>query len=347
MPLSNIPAQFPFIMTNTEPFFSWSALARIVLMAVAVLLLWMARGAFAEVIVATVFAVALFPLVGWLTERLHLSHPFAVLAAIGIVVVPFVLVGIALLPFINDATNLLAALFKALALYGIIPKSLQNFNVVSYFQSHTLELLASGQIVIQAIVTPVTIFVLSFYLIYDYERLLELFLDLFPEERQPKIKNLLEEISTVVSAYIRGNFLISVLCTVIVSIGLLALQIPYAIPLGIFAGIIDLLPLVGSIIGAIPAIILAFSISSWSGVMVIALFVLYQQIESIFISPLIYNKALNISSALSFISVVVGAELFGILGAFLALPVAASIPVLIKYRKALLPRPPDSKTQSN
>ena len=141
-------------------------------------------------------------------------------------------------------------------------------------------------------------------------------------------------IGDVTGRYISGNLLISLICIVVVGVGLVALHVPYAVPLALFAGLLDLLPLVGSTIGAIPAVIIAFSVSPSTGFLAIILYIAYQQIESAFISPIIYNKALNLSSAVGFLSVIVGASLFGVLGAFLALPFAASIPVLVRYQKA-------------
>jgi predicted PurR-regulated permease PerM len=117
----------------------------------------------------------------------------------------------------------------------------------------------------------------------------------------------------------------------VVFISLSILGIPYALPLAIFSGIFDLLPLVGSTIGAIPALLIAFSISPMKGLSVIILFLLYQQVENAIISPAIYNKALNLYPAIVFLAVIIGASLFGILGAFLALPIAASIPAVVLY----------------
>src|ERR1019366_3888970 len=108
------------------------------------------------------------------------------------------------------------------------------------------------------------------------------------------------------SKYIRGNLAISVICTFIIWLGLFLIGIPYALPLAILTATLDLLPMVGPMIGAVPALILGFSISPIRGVIVLALYLAYQETENALISPLIYNKALNISASLSFLSVVIG-----------------------------------------
>jgi len=89
--------------------------------------------------------------------------------------------------------------------------------------------------------------------------------------------------------------------------------------------------LIGALIGTVPAVILAFSISPITGVLVLALFMIYQQFENNVLAPNIYNKVLAISPTLSFLAVLVGGSLFGIIGAFISLPIAASIPTVISF----------------
>ena len=174
---------------------------------------------------------------------------------------------------------------------------------------------------------------LTFFLIYDYEKLFELFLNIVPGRERTKVKELLEEVSVVTGKYIRGNLLISLICAVVVFAILTVLHVPFALPLAIFASVMDLLPLVGQTLGAIPAVIIGFGVSPLTGLLVIILHLAYQQVENGIIGPLVYKKALNLYPSVSFLAVLLGGSLFGILGAFLALPVAASIPVIIHYHK--------------
>jgi predicted PurR-regulated permease PerM len=173
---------------------------------------------------------------------------------------------------------------------------------------------------------------LSFYFVYDYTRVHNLFLSVFPSEEQASISTLLYSLSDVVGKYIRGNLAISCITFVTMCIVLSIVGIPYALLLALFASVFDLLPLVGAAIGAIPSLIIAFSISETTGLIVLLLHTVYQQIENAVISPLIYDKTLDVFPALGFLVVIVGGTLFGVLGAFLALPLAASIPALIAYR---------------
>ena len=177
------------------------------------------------------------------------------------------------------------------------------------------------------------IITLVFYFILDHKRLLLLFLELFPKKERATLTEMLLELREVNGNYVRGNILISFILVMVITSIMMLLGIPYAIPLGLFAGVLDLLPIAGSIIGALPAILIGFSITPTKGLALLIIFLLYQQLENSIISPMVYKKTLNISSVLSFLSVIIGASLFGVIGAFIALPIAASIPVVIKYRE--------------
>ena len=320
-------------MEHPEHPFSWQALTRIILMGVIVILLWMARGAFVDILIALVIASSLYPIDGWVKRSFHIPHILSIFVVLLMILIPLVILGFAITPLVQQTPALLASMLAVLSPLAFVPRSVINFNINTYIQTNTNAILASSTSIFFIGLSVITIIILAFYFLYDSDRLIDLFLDLFPTNERLKIRGLLNEISRVTGRYIRGNILISCICAIVVAVGLLLLGIPYAIPLALFVGIIDLLPLVGSTIGAIPAVIIAFGVSPAKGILVIIVYLLYQQIESAFISPMIYNKALNISSALSFLSVIIGASLFGILGAFLALPVAASIPVLINYQK--------------
>lgn len=154
-----------------------------------------------------------------------------------------------------------------------------------------------------------------------------------PEDNRIKVQKLAEDLTKINGQYIRGNLLISLICGITIFVGLVLIDVPYAAPLALFAALVDMLPQIGAVIGATPAVIIAFAVNPTAGVLTLLLFIIYQQIENNILSPNIYNKALNLSPALSFIAVLVGGSLAGIVGAFIALPIAASIPTIINYVK--------------
>lgn len=319
-------------MAQDEHPFSWKALGRILAVIIITLLAWKALDVFVNILIAITLATAIYPIVKTVNRKMPLLP--AILLVLAALLIPFILLGVYVIPnLINQLPDLLNTLRPIINHLGFVPESLKNFDLAQYLSQHAGGLLASTKTVALTIVSIVEIVVLVFYFMLDHDSLLKLFLYLFPSGEQNKIKGMLVELATVNGQYIRGNVIISVICTAIIFIGFSILRIPFALPLAIIAGIMDLLPLVGSTLGAIPALIIGFSISPLTGVLVLALHLLYQQAENAIISPLIYNKALHLAPALSFTSVVIGGGLFGITGAFLALPIAASVPAMVRYAR--------------
>jgi predicted PurR-regulated permease PerM len=321
-------------MENREHPFSWEALGRIILAGIVLFLVWKASDALVDLVIAFVMAAALFPLVNYvhrLTKMPMLLSATAVLLAF---LIPLAVLGFIVVPPLSaEVPNLVNDLNATIDHLPFAPAAFQNFNITVYFQDNSAFILASTESAALVALSGIAVLILTFYFVYDQERLFNLFLNIFPYREKRRLKELLGEVAMLTGQYIRGNLIISVICSMVVFIGLLMLHIPFALPLAIFAGILDLLPLVGSTIGAIPSLIIAFAISPVRGIAVLILHLAYQQVENAVISPVIYNKALKLYPALTFLAVIIGASLFGIIGAFLALPVAASIPATFRYRE--------------
>lgn len=319
-------------MVKAEHTFSWQAIGRIILAMLLVFLVWKALSALINILVAIMLATALYPIVAILHKKIPLI--FATLLVFLILLVPFIILGATLIPsFIREFPALITTVDNIINKSPLIPPSARNLDLTQYVQNGGTYLLNSTSLITGTITSILTVIFLTFYLIFDFKRLLAIFLSLFPKNNQQKIERLLYDLASVNGQYIRGNILISFICGIVIFIGLSILQVPYALPLAIFAGIMDLLPLIGSTLAMIPAIILGFALAPVTGFLTLLLFLLYQQAENAIISPAIYNKTLNLSPALGFLAVIIGSSLFGILGAFLALPVAASIPVIISYTR--------------
>ena len=319
-------------MEKHEHPLSWEALTRVVVVGIIVLLCWKVLSILPVIIIAAVLTVSFYPIIKKLKRATKIPLILSIFLVFIVPMIPFIYLGYIFIPRIAiEIPNLLTSLNSIIShstFFG-------NFNIFAYLQSHFDYTTATNATINIALVvfSIVSTIVLTFFLMYDAERLLELFLHIVPGRERDKIKELLKEIASVIGKYIRGNLLISVICGIVVYAGLSVLHVPFALPLAIFAAIIDLLPLVGQTIGAIPAVIIGFGVSPLTGVLVIILHLIYQQVENAIISPMIYNKALNLFPSIVFLSVLLGASLFGILGAFLSLPVAASIPAIIHYQK--------------
>lgn len=132
-----------------------------------------------------------------------------------------------------------------------------------------------------------------------------------------------------IGGYVYGNVVTSMICGVLALIALLVLGVPFAVPLAMWAGLADLIPAVGSYLGAVPAIVVAFFVSPSRGVLTLAYFVAYQQFENYVLVPKVMQNAVNLSPAAVIVSTLIGGSLFGFAGALLALPVAATVKVVI------------------
>jgi predicted PurR-regulated permease PerM len=320
-------------MEKQENVFSFGALSRIVIMGVLVFLGWKALSVLPIILIALVLTAAFYPIIKKVHVKTKMPLILCILLILIIPIIPFVILGFVFIPrIIAQIPILLDSINNIISNSSFISSFLKDFNFINYLQTHFDYATATVNITL-VIFSIVTTIILTFFLVFDLERLSSLFLSAVPTKEKGGLKELLGEIGQVTGKYIRGNILISVICGAIIYIGLTLLHIPFALPLAIFAALLDLLPLVGQTIGSIPAIIIGFGISPITGILVIVLHLIYQQVENNIISPMIYNKALNLYPSVILLSVLLGASLFGILGAFLSLPVAASIPAIIEYRK--------------
>jgi predicted PurR-regulated permease PerM len=155
------------------------------------------------------------------------------------------------------------------------------------------------------------------------------FYRLLPEQSQPRWRKVGDEIYRTVGGYVTGNLLISLIAGGLTTIVLLILGVPYAVALGLIVAILDLIPLAGATIAAILIGIVAFLHSIPAGIIVVVFFIVYQQVENHVLQPVVYGRTVQLSPLAVLISILIGAELAGILGALAAIPVAGSIQVVV------------------
>ena len=301
----------------------------ILLIAVGILFIWQLSDIVILMIMAIMVAAALNPAVKWLNKKLSITLS-AALVVIGLILPLIYVIGAVIPNFISQFPAILDRVNIALNSASFLPPFLKQLDFSQYFQNNSAYLLDSTKIIGNFLFETITFIFLVFYLLIDGEALHRLISMSIPNHNRERVEKISNELTRISGQYIRGNLFISLICASVTFIGLFLLGIPYALPLAILAGVLDLLPLIGSTIGAIPSIILGFTISPIIGLLTIALFVGYQEVENDILAPAIYNKVLNLLPFLSFIAVIIGSVLFGVAGAFLALPIAAGIPTIIK-----------------
>jgi predicted PurR-regulated permease PerM len=192
--------------------------------------------------------------------------------------------------------------------------------------------------VITAVVGVVTIIFLTFFMLLEGRRSVDRFLALLPESARPRWERVGNDIYRTVGGYVSGNLLISLIAGTVSAIVLFALGSDYAIALAVVVGILDLIPLAGATLAAIIVSTVAFIELGWvKGLIVVAFFIGYQQLENHVLQPVIYGRTVQMSPLAVLIAVLIGAELAGVLGALAAIPVAGTVQAifreLLRYRR--------------
>lgn len=176
----------------------------------------------------------------------------------------------------------------------------------------------------------VAIVFLTFFMLLDGRRWVAGFLDFVPDPSRARWERIFVGIYRTVGGYFTGNLLVCVLAGTVAGIVMAAVGVPYAIPLAVLAGLLNLLPMIGAPITAVVLVLVTFfSQGVVAGIIVLAVYLVYQQFENHVIQPLIYGRAVNLSPLAILVTVLVGAELGGILGAIAAIPVGGSIAVIV------------------
>ncbi len=139
--------------------------------------------------------------------------------------------------------------------------------------------------------------------------------------------------------YWYGKFLIAVIAGITVYIPMVLLDIPFAAPLAFFVAIVGLIPNIGATLGAIPVVGVALFEAWWKGLVMLAVIVVYQQLENSVITPKVFQRALDLHPFVSFVVVLFFGALFGVVGTLLALPITAAVRIILEERRRPSPAP--------
>lgn len=171
------------------------------------------------------------------------------------------------------------------------------------------------------------VLVLIVYMMVDAERLRNLFLLFYPARERGRRRKTILRLSRRMSSWLAAQLLLALIVGSATFVLLLALRIPYALPLALVAGIGEMIPVLGPILSAIPAVIIALFLSPWQfwGVLIGAIVI--QQVENYLLVPRIMGEKMSISPLAIFVAFLIGGSLLGIIGAILAIPVSAIIQV--------------------
>jgi predicted PurR-regulated permease PerM len=176
----------------------------------------------------------------------------------------------------------------------------------------------------------VTILVLTFLMVLEGPKLTAATLTAIGRRHRERIRHVAADCAKAVTGYMAGNLLISVVAGVTTFIFLTIAGVPFAGVLGLWVAFADLIPLVGATLGAIPTIGVAFLSSPGRGIAALIFYVVYQQLENHILQPTIMSRTVDINPLAVLVSVLVGVQLFGLVGALLAIPVAGVLQVIVR-----------------
>jgi predicted PurR-regulated permease PerM len=307
--------------------------------------LWLIRSVLGMLFIAIFLAIALGPAVEFFARR-KVKRSFAILITyllllgsvfgLGLLVVPPIVNGVN--DFVDNVPGYVRDLRNSKTFreyddkYNITPKLEQQAKKLPSHLSDAVSGLRSVTVgVFGVIVQLVTILVMTFFLLLDGKRILAFALRELGPERGPRLERIGEDVYRAVGGYVAGNVLISVIAGTLSYVMMTILGIPFAVPLAVTVAFFDLIPLVGSTIaGAIVAIVAA--IVGFPGKLIawVIFLIVYQQVENNVIQPVVYRRTVAIHPLIVIVAVLIGGSLLGVLGALLAIPIAATVQIVVK-----------------
>jgi predicted PurR-regulated permease PerM len=186
-----------------------------------------------------------------------------------------------------------------------------------------------GLAVFGTVAATVTVVVLTIYFLANLPAIRHALYRTVPASRRARVEGLGDEISARVGGYVLGNLFTSVVAGVGTFVFLEIVRVPYAVALGVLVAVLDLIPVVGSTVGGILVTLVALSVSTPVAIASLIFYVVYRLLEDYLLVPRVMDRAVDVPPVLTIVALVMGGALLGIAGAFLAIPVAAALQLVI------------------
>jgi len=324
---------------------STSIIFRTILIILGIWLLYLARDVIAVFFVALILTAAIEPAISWFIKR-KIPRQFAVLI---IFILSFFIIGVIVSFLVPPLISQFRGFTEEFPL--LLERLTSTFSGLEYyFESHGIafssqDFLAnfgdrisqsSGEIfsttvsVFSGFLAVIVILSMTFYLSVKEEGMQKFLAFVTPAEHQKYVISLAERIRDKIGKWLQGQLLLMVIIFILDYIALWLLGVPYALILAIFGGLLEIIPYLGPIISAVPAVALGFFISPLTGLLVLAAYIIIQQFENHIITPQVMKRAVGLNPVAVILALLIGAKLGGVLGAILAIPLTAAISVFIK-----------------
>lgn len=309
------------------------AILKVILILAAFYLLYLIRDVAVLLFLVLILVAAFRPIVNKWEKNVTRGGAVAILTLITIIVIAFIFY-IIFPPLLSQIKQLInfapeyVDKFKVLA-----PYKTEIDSVFKSISSHSGEITTGVYTAtvnaFSAIASLLLALVMTIYLLLDRNGLKDFIINLVPKESQNSIIGIAKKMSNKVGGWLRGQLTLCLSIAIVDFIGLTIIGIPYALTLGVLAGISEFVPILGPLFSGIITCLVALSISPIKAIIVAILYILVQQLENTILVPKIMGKAIGISPVIIILAILIGSRLLGLFGALLAVPIAALLFVII------------------
>jgi predicted PurR-regulated permease PerM len=308
-------------------------IVKIVLVVILFYLLFLIRDILALLFIVLILVATFSPVVADWSKKI--GRPLAVLA---IVVIFLALLGLGIYivipPMVEQIVDLTKTLPSNFSKYefikGYLPAIQNNLSTVSSAAGNiTGGVVSITTNVLGGFVTFIAAIVLFIYLLIDEKALKYFVLSFFPDDHRENMADIFRKVASKVGDWFRGQLLLAFIVGVVSLIGLLIIGVPYALTLAVISGVLDIVPTLGPVIAGVLAAAIALTDSPIKALIVVIFYVIIQQLESNILVPKVMQKAVGLSPVIIIIAILIGARLLGIVGAIIAVPLAASLIVVL------------------
>jgi predicted PurR-regulated permease PerM len=320
----------------------------IVCVAIILYLLWLLRKPISWLLVATFLAVALSPPVNYLSRRMKRGLAITITYC-GLLLVPILLIALIVPPLIteaNDFADNVPRYAEDVTAYvqenDRLREVNEDYDITSKLEEEAGKLPsrlggAAGTLrdigfgIVNSLFAGLTILVMTAFLLGSGRRWTDAFIDSRPPEQRERIRRARDNMASAVGGYVAGALTIALIAGIATYIVLLILGVPFRGPLAVIAGLFSLIPLVGATIAAVLIGIVTLFEDFPTATIIWAIWaVVYQQLENHLIQPQIQKRTVNVHPFITIVAVLFGGTLLGVMGAIVAIPIAASIQILVR-----------------
>lgn len=325
-----------------QRFYEYLQKNQVIFALVIIFLVWFVyqiRDIIVSLFLSYIIMAAILPIVNFLRKK-HVPKLLAVIIPYFTIILLLFLLIIPLVPFVIQQLGLLIAgfpkyLHQSADLFhlNVNVNQLQGYfnNQFASWSSNALEVTTT---VFGGIFSIITVFIVSLYLLLYNDSFKKNFSRLFHKQQQEKVLTTLGLVNDKLGAWLQGQIMLSFSIGLMTWIALTLLGIPFSLPLALLAGILEVVPTLGPTLSAIPAVIVALTISPTMALVIVATYVLIQMLEGQLLVPKIMERAVGLNPIIVILGVTIGANLMGIVGALLSIPFISFIIVIYKSIEA-------------